>query len=98
MRMDEDAWDEFSRGSAIRRAKRAGFLRNVAIALGNSRLPEAVPALVGALSDAEPLVRGHAAWALGRIGSQSAAMALSARLSVEEDVWVRDELTLALNA
>jgi len=66
--MDEAAWDEFSNGSAIRRARRPGFLRNVAVALGNWSSPEAVPALVRALEDAEPLVRGHAAWALGRIG------------------------------
>src|SRR5690606_5091260 len=54
MGMDEAAWDAFSRGSAIRRAKRAGFLRNVAVALGNWGAPEAVPALVRALEDPEP--------------------------------------------
>ncbi len=72
MAMDEAAWDEFSRGSAIRRVKRAGFLRNVAVALGNWGSPEAVPALVRALEDPEPLVRGHAAWVLGRIGTAQA--------------------------
>jgi epoxyqueuosine reductase len=64
MRMSPQRWREFSRGSAIKRAKRSGFLRNVAVALGNSDSPEAVPALVGALSDEEPLVREHAEWAL----------------------------------
>lgn len=44
-----------------KRAKRRGVLRNVAVA---------VPALVRALEDEEPLVRGHAAWALGRIASR----------------------------
>jgi len=71
--MNEAAWDEFSRGSSIRRATRAGFLRNVAVALGNWVAPEAVPALVRALEDPEPLVRGHAAWALGRISSPGAS-------------------------
>lgn len=66
MRMPPERWREFSHGSAIKRAKRSGFLRNVAVALGNSGSPEATPALNEALSDEEPLVREHAAWALGR--------------------------------
>lgn len=55
-------------GTPIMRAKRAGFLRNAAIAAGNSR----DPALVGILGevfkqDPSPMVRRHAAWALGRL-------------------------------
>ena len=71
MRMSPDRWREFSRGSAIKRAKRSGFLRNVAVALGNSGAPEAFPALTEALSDEEPLVREHAAWALSELQSRS---------------------------
>ena len=67
MSMIETEWDEFSRGSAIRRAKRSGFLRNVAVALGNTGDPGALPVLTNALADAEPLVREHAAWAIDRI-------------------------------
>lgn len=96
MRMTEAEWDAFSRGSAIRRAKRGGFLRNVAVALGNWGSPQAAPVLVDALSDGEPLVRGHAAWALGRVGSSAAKAALTTRLAVEPSPWVRDEMTLAL--
>ena len=69
MRLTLERWREFSRGSAIKRAKRSGFLRNVAVALGNSGAPEAVPALEDALSDEEPLVREHAAWALQTIST-----------------------------
>ncbi|MGH7475119.1 MAG: tRNA epoxyqueuosine(34) reductase QueG [Longimicrobiales bacterium] len=97
MGMDETSWDAFSRGSALRRAGRAGFLRNVAVALGNWGSPEAAPALAAALSDREPLVRGHAAWALGRIASAEARAALSDQLAVESDAWVREELRLALD-
>ena len=79
-------------GSPIMRAKRRGFLRNVAVALGNIRSFEAVPALIRALGDEEPLVRGHAAWALGRIGSRQATDALKGRLQVEDDSEVRMEL------
>ena len=94
--MDEAAWDEFSRASAIRRGKRAGFLRNVAVALGNWGSAEAVPALVRALEDPEPLVRGHAAWALGRIRTAESRAALQVRAEVERDPWVCAELEAAL--
>jgi epoxyqueuosine reductase len=93
--LDEVAWDSFSRGSAIRRADRAGFARNVCVALGNWGSPEAAPALISALSDSEPLVRGHSAWALGRIGFGEAA--LRERLEIESDPWVREEIVAALS-
>jgi epoxyqueuosine reductase len=58
--------------------------------------PEAVTVLVRALGDEEPLVRGHAAWALGRIGTVEARAALAEHVRVEDDVWIREELKLAL--
>jgi epoxyqueuosine reductase len=96
MGMTEESWDRFSQGSPVRRAKRAGFLRNVAVALGNWGAAEAVMVLVRALGDEEPLVRGHAAWALGRIGTVEARAALAEHVRVEDDVWIREELKLAL--
>ena len=92
------AWDSFSRGSAIRRAGRAGFARNVCVGLGNRASPDAVPGLSAALADAEPLVRAHAAWALGRVGSAEARSALSSRASLEADASVLDEITAAMDA
>ena len=92
-------------GSPVKRAKRRGFLRNVAVALGNWGGREAVPVLARALDDPEPLIRGHAAWALGEIlsrlgipgdGGFEVAEALLFRLSVEEDPWVEEELESAL--
>jgi epoxyqueuosine reductase len=53
--------------SPIQRAKRRGYLRNVAVALGNKGYAKAIPALEEGLNDAEPLVRGHASWARDRI-------------------------------
>jgi epoxyqueuosine reductase len=41
-------------------------------------------------------VRGHAAWALGRIGTEGARQALSRRAAMEEDAWVREEIAAAL--
>jgi epoxyqueuosine reductase len=84
------------RGRPILRAKRRGFLRNIAVALGNLRSFEAIPALVGALNDDEALVRGHVAWALGRIGSSEALEALRCRLAVENDGDVTNEIVEAI--
>jgi epoxyqueuosine reductase len=69
MALDPDAWEAFSRGSAIRRAGKAGFARSVYVALGNWGSLEAVPVLERALEDPDPLVREHATWALGQVGS-----------------------------
>jgi epoxyqueuosine reductase len=55
------------KGSPIQRAKRRGYLRNVAVALGNTGNAADVPALEMAMKDGEPLVREHAAWAIERI-------------------------------
>lgn len=84
------------RGSPILRAKRRGFLRNLAVALGNIGSAEAVPALIHALNDEEPLVRGHAAWALGRIGTAEALAGLRRRLGIEEDAHVKSEIEEAI--
>ncbi|HXG51635.1 MAG TPA: tRNA epoxyqueuosine(34) reductase QueG [candidate division Zixibacteria bacterium] len=94
--LTEEEFRQRFRGSPIRRAKRRGLLRNVAVALGNSKDPGAVPALCRALADQEPLVRGHAAWALGRIGTAEALAALRGRLEQESDPAVRDEIESAV--
>jgi epoxyqueuosine reductase len=94
--LDKDEFNRRFRGSPIVRAKRRGFLRNVAVALGNSKSREAIPALIHALNDDEPLVRGHAAWALGQIGSQPAITALRGRLQIENDAEVRSEIDDAI--
>ena len=93
---DELGFRNTFKKSAITRAKRSGFLRNICIALGNWGAPAAVTTLLRALSDVEPLVRGHAAWALGQIESSQARSALSERLSSEDDAWVKTEIYAAL--
>jgi epoxyqueuosine reductase len=94
--LDKDEFRRRFHGSPIMRAKRRGFLRNVAVALGNSKSREAIPALIHALNDEEPLVRGHAAWALGQIGSRSAVTALQGRLQIENDAEVCSEIDDAI--
>lgn len=90
---------EFNRkfkGSPIQRTKRRGYLRNVAIALGNIGDADSVPALIQALSDSEPLVRGHAAWALGQIGESSAQKRLEETQRIETDLFVLEEIRASL--
>ncbi|MDX8395420.1 MAG: tRNA epoxyqueuosine(34) reductase QueG, partial [Mariprofundaceae bacterium] len=57
--LDDEAFRQRFRKSPVKRAGRAGLLRNVAIAMGNSGKIEFVPVLLEALKDAEPLIRGH---------------------------------------
>ena len=89
---------EFSerfRHSPLKRTKRRGIARNAAVALGNSGDRAVAPALCEALEDSEPLVRGHAAWGLGRLGASEAMPVLDRRLQIEQDAFVRKELSLA---
>jgi epoxyqueuosine reductase len=94
--LDEVAWDSFSRGSAIRRSGRAGFARNVCVGLGNWGSPAAVPVLSRALSDLEPLVRAHAAWALGMIATPQSLERLQESREAEADPLVLTEMDVAL--
>ena len=92
----EDNFRGRFRHSPVKRTKWAGMRRNAAVALGNIGDPVAVPALVRALGSEPELVRGHAAWALGRIGGEEAEEALLARQELEPDDWVQEEIALAL--
>jgi epoxyqueuosine reductase len=68
------------------------------VALGNWGAPAAVPALIGALADREPLVRGQAAWALGQIGGHECRAALALAQKAEADPWVLEEVSRAQRA
>lgn len=84
-------------GTPIKRAKRSGLLRNVCVALGNIGDPVAIPALGAALTgDPAPLVRAHAAWALGRWPSADARRHLEQARRSEGDAAVREEIEGAL--
>ena len=97
MNLDGEGFRRRFRASAIKRAKRRGLLRNVAVALGNSANREAVAALAPALeTEPEALVRAHVAWALGRLGGAAARRALEKRRIREADLSVRGELADAL--
>jgi len=86
------------RGSPLKRSKHRGYLRNVAVALGNAGDPDTVPALERLLLDEdEPLVRSNAAWALCRIAGQNARRALERALPRESDESVQHEIRKALD-
>jgi len=84
--------------SAVKRAKRRGLLRNVAVALGNTGNPDAVAPLTRSIeTESEPLIRSHAAWALGQVGGNAARRALERALR-DRDTAVRREAQAALEA
>ena len=94
IRTDEEFAHRFE-GTPLTRPGRAGLLRNCCVVAGNLRLGSAVPALARALrEDPSPLVRGHAAWALGEIGGSEEA--LRDVLEIETDPWCLREIRLAL--
>ena len=66
-RLTEDEFRALFRDSPIVRAKYAGFLRNVAVSMGNSRNPKFRGPLERLAQSSEPLVAEHAAWALDQL-------------------------------
>lgn len=97
MALDDDGFRRRFARSAIKRTKRRGLLRNAAIVLGNSGNPAAIPILARALAgDPEPLVRSHAAWALGQLGGDSSVRALAAARTRESDESVAAEIAMAI--
>lgn len=95
--MTEAEFRERYRGTPVLRAKRRGLARNAAVALGNIGTEDDLPVLIDAFtSHEEPLVRGHAAWAIGRIGGPIARTALDRRRAVDPSDAVRAEIEEAL--
>jgi epoxyqueuosine reductase len=73
------------------------FQRNVAVAAGNWGSPQALKHLEPLLKRPEPLIRLHAAWALGRIGGSTAHAILLNAITHEPHSDVRREISLAVN-
>lgn len=82
-------------GTPVPRTKRRGLARNAAIALGNTGSEADIPFLAMVLGEHdEPQVRGHAAWALGRLGGRTE---LRRQRGVEQDAYVQTEIQTALD-
>jgi epoxyqueuosine reductase len=95
--LSEEQFRDRYRATPLWRPRRRGMLRNAALVLGNQRFAPATEALVASLNDAEELVRGAAAWALGQIGGSEAEAGLRGALGSESAEYVRGEIMDALS-
>lgn len=92
VRLDDAGFRAFFSGSPIKRTGRDRFVRNVLIAIGNSREPALAAEAWKLIDDASPLVRAMAIWTLGELGQGEALRARAdAALQTEEDEAVREE-------
>ncbi|MEN6520428.1 MAG: tRNA epoxyqueuosine(34) reductase QueG [Armatimonadota bacterium] len=98
LNISQEEFDRIIGPTAIAWIGRTRFRRNVAVALGNIGDPSAVTVLIEALNDPEPVIRVHAAWALGQIGGNDACEALRQALKSETDERVIGETESALGS
>jgi epoxyqueuosine reductase len=97
LRLSEEQFQTRFGQTPLARPGRAGLLRNAAIVLGNLRQYEAETELIASLIDPHPLVRGAAAWALGRLATPASMVAVKSRLASESDPVVREELEAVID-
>ncbi|SEG79411.1 tRNA epoxyqueuosine(34) reductase QueG [Bosea lathyri] len=94
-RLDDAAFRALFAGTPVKRTGRDRFIRNVLIAIGNSGRPDLAASAAGLVSDASPLIRAMAAWALIRLDPCAARHVVHSALAAETDPAVRREwLTL----
>lgn len=91
-RLDDAAFRKLFTGSPVKRTGRDRFVRNVMIAIGNSKDSSLIPVVEERLSDGSPLVRAMAVWALGRLSDADAFDALrQSHVRIETDPGVLNE-------
>ena len=94
-RLDDAAFRLRFAGTPVKRTGRDRFVRNVLVAIGNSGAPALAREAEALLSDASPLVRGAAIWALGRLAPDRLAAARRELEPAEADPDVVAEWRLA---
>jgi epoxyqueuosine reductase len=95
-RLDDAAFRARFTKSPVKRIGRDRFIRNVLIAIGNSGEGALAAEAERLLSDASPLVRGAAVWALAQLVERSRFDALASNATAtESDAGVRAEWTVA---
>jgi epoxyqueuosine reductase len=98
IQLDEAVFIQNFQDSPIARTKRTGYLRNIAVALGNQPDPELLPLYQIILeNEKEPIVRQHLAWAVARIGTTIAYDLLKKHFRLETDASVQAEIGLLLH-
>jgi epoxyqueuosine reductase len=96
--MDQPAFKKRYQHTPLMRAKYRGYKRNICIALGNSRSEKAVKPLTRLLlTESEPLIRAHAAWALGNFDRKLSQNPLEKASQAEKDPEVIQEILGALH-
>ena len=65
--LDDAGFRDKFRNSPVKRTKRRGLARNIAVAMGNSGNSDYIPDLERATLDEDSMVREHAAWALTKL-------------------------------
>jgi len=92
VRLDDAAFRKLFAKSPVKRIGRDRFIRNVLIAIGNAGEAGLATEAKRLLTDASPLVRGAAVWALSELLERAAFTALAAiALGRESDETVRAE-------
>lgn len=95
--LDDDAFRKRFAASPIKRLGRARFLRNVLIAIGNSRDAGLAEVTAERLDDKDPLVRGSAVWALAQLTTKEKFNEVSQKRAEDEhDPTVAHEWRLGL--
>ena len=92
IQINQEKFSQRFKGSPIKRIKRRGLLRNVAVALGNSGNKQAIPILIRVLDDEESLIRAHVVWALGELSGPEVLPVIREKLNNESEKIVLEEI------
>jgi epoxyqueuosine reductase len=71
--LEDEAFGEAARGTALKRARRRGLVRNALVAAGNARDPALRPLLERHADGEDALLAEHARWALAQLAEASGA-------------------------
>ena len=91
-----EIFNRYFKDTPIRRAKRYGFYRNLAVTLRNSPQPEKLAVLQSLLKDPSALVRQHALWALTNYPDDEVIMILRSMLEEETDEKLIEQIHILL--
>ncbi len=90
--LDDKDFRTFFSGSPIKRIGRNRFIRNVLIAIGNSKTPELLQSVKPHLEDPDPVVRSAAVWAYSRLEQPETFHDMRKRIIKQEtDASVHEE-------